>query len=446
MSEARAAMIGTLRAAHRGRTQALATAPETPPHAAPPPPESFDFSRLPRYEALRMQRAAADLLSIAPPFFRLHDGPPAAEQSIDGALRLNFAAYDYLGLNGHPEVIAAATEAMARHGVSAGASRLVGGERAVHRALEAALAEVYDAEAALAFVSGHATNVSVIATLLDRADLILTDQFAHNSITEGARLSGARRLVFPHNDLDWLEARLADLRGEARHVLIAVEGLYSMDGDSPDLARLIEIKTRHNAWLMVDEAHALGVLGATGRGIAEAQGIDPRAVEIWMGTLSKTLGACGGYVAGSRTLIDLLRFSAPGFVYSVGLAAPIAAAATAALGIMRREPDRVARVQANGARFRAAARAAGLDTGLGQGTAVAPVIIGHSARAALVSHLLCEAGISAFPIIHPAVPERQARLRFFLTARHTAEQIERTVATLAHLIAEADARLAALGG
>ncbi|MCL5777705.1 aminotransferase class I/II-fold pyridoxal phosphate-dependent enzyme [Limibaculum sp. FT325] len=446
MSEARAALISHLREAHRGRAGQRGAASADVPKDAPAPAAAFDFSTLPRYQAMTLHRAAADMLGMTSPFFRLHDGPPEPELAIDGAPRLNFASYNYLGLNGHPEVVAAAAEAMRTQGISACASRLVGGERPGHRALEAALAAVHGAESALAFVSGHATNVTTLATLVDREDLVLMDQLSHNSIGEGAKLSGSHRLVFPHNDYDWLDERLGQVRGQHRNVLIAVEGLYSMDGDSPDLARLVEIKDRHGAWLMVDEAHGLGVLGPTGRGIAEAQGIDPRRVEIWMGTLSKTLGACGGYIAGSQALIDILRFNAPGFVYSVGLAAPLAAAAAKALEIMLREPERVARLRANGQHFLAAARAAGLDTGHAQGTAVTPVILGHSMRAALASHLLHEAGISALPIIYPAVPEKLARLRFFVTSEHVPSQIDHAVATLARLIPEVDARLAALRG
>jgi 7-keto-8-aminopelargonate synthetase-like enzyme len=168
--------------------------------------------------------------------------------------------------------------------------------------------------------------VNVVAELVGAGDLILHDALIHNSVLVGARLSGAMRRAFPHNDFDALEAILAQMRDKARNVLIVVEGLYSMDGDTPDLARLADIKRRFGCWLMVDEAHALGVLGQSGRGSAEAQAFDAAAVDVWMGTLSKTLAACGGYVAGSAPLIDLLKCNAPGFVYSVGLAPPLAAA------------------------------------------------------------------------------------------------------------------------
>ncbi len=213
----------------------------------------------------------------------------------------------------------AAKQAVDRYGVSAGASRLVSGERPVHRDLEAALAAWHGAEDALVLVSGHATNVTLLGHLLGPQDAVLHDAAIHNSCLEGARLSGARRIAFPHNDWERAGQELAAIRGRHRHVLVVIEGHYSMDGDCPDLARFVDLARRHDAWLMVDEAHALGVLGATGRGIAEAQGVDPRGVDIWMGTLSKSLCAAGGYIAGPRELIAWLRHTLPGFVYSVGL-------------------------------------------------------------------------------------------------------------------------------
>jgi 8-amino-7-oxononanoate synthase len=224
-------------------------------------------------------------------------------------------------------------------------------------------------------------------------------------------------------------------------VLIVVEGLYSMDGDIPDLPRLAALRERYGFWLMVDEAHSLGVLGATGRGIAEESGVDPGQVDIWMGTLSKTLSGCGGYVAGSAALIQYLKFTAPGFVYSVGMPPPIAGAAIASLSVLEREPERVARLRANGARFVRAARAAGLDTGVSAGLAVVPVMVGDSLRAVHLANRLLERGVNALPIIHPAVPERSARVRFFITSEHSDEQIDRAVA----ITAEEHAALAQAG-
>jgi 7-keto-8-aminopelargonate synthetase-like enzyme len=204
-----------------------------------------------------------------------------------------------------------------------------------------------------------------------------------------------------------------------------------MDGDVPDLARFVEMARRHDALLMVDEAHSLGVLGAAGRGVFEQCGVAPGDVDIWMGTLSKTLSACGGYVAGRRALVDVLRHSAPGFVYSVGLAPPLAAAALESLRIMLAEPERVARLQANAALFLRLAREAGFDTGASAGLGIVPVILGSSVRAARMAAALFEAGVNVQPILYPVVPERSARLRFFLSAEHDAAMIGRTVAALA---------------
>jgi 8-amino-7-oxononanoate synthase len=350
---------------------------------------------------------------------------------------INFGSYNYLGLNGDPRVQAAAKAAIDRHGVSASASRMVSGERPVHGALEAALAAHYQAEAALVFVSGHATNVTVIGHMMGPRDLIVHDAAIHNSCTEGARLSGAKRVSFAHNDWRAAETALAEARRGARRALLVIEGHYSMDGDIPDLPRFIEIARRHDAWLMVDEAHALGVLGARGHGVHEHFGIDPNEVDIWMGTLSKTLSGCGGYIAGNHELIHWLKHSAPGFVYSVGLAPALAAAALASLAILQTEPARVARLQANTALFLQLARQAGFDTGTATAHAIVPVILGSSIAAARYSQKLLERGINVQPIVYPAVAEKAARLRFFLSSEHGEEDIRNTIAALIAIRAQA---------
>ena len=234
----------------------------------------------------------------------------ADTSSIDGRTLTNFSSYDYLGLNGHPDVVAAAKAAIDEFGTSVSASRLTAGERRVHRDLEERLARLHRAEDAVSFVSGHATNVSVIGGLLGPDDMVVTDALVHNSVVEGAKLSGAKRILCPHGDLEAFERALRLNRARQRRALIVVEGLYSMDGDVPDLASLVRLKQRYEAWLMVDEAHSIGVLGATGRGIAEEQNVDPDSVDIWMGTLSKALTATGGYIAGSQ-LIELLKLRRP---------------------------------------------------------------------------------------------------------------------------------------
>jgi 7-keto-8-aminopelargonate synthetase-like enzyme len=227
---------------------------------------------------------------------------------------------------------------------------------------------------------------------------------------------------------------LSELRGRHRRALIVVEGAYSADGDIPDLRRFIEIKQRHHAMLMVDEAHSLGVLGSTGRGVTEHWDVPARSVDILMGTLSKSLASCGGYIAGSAPLIEYLRYTAPGFVYSVGITPANAAAALEALRVLEREPSRVARMRENAERFARVAREAKLDVGEGSGSGVIPVIVGDSLRAVRASQRLFECGVNVQPMISPAVANDAARLRFFVSSEHTAQQIDHAVRLTAEIL------------
>ncbi len=407
-----------------GNSRARRRAIQNDPEAFP---ASQEFSELPAYTSIIKHRSIADRFNFTDPFYRCHDRSRGAIATIDGQDYVTFASYDYLGLNGHPDVVAAAKAAIDEHGTSVSASRIVAGERPLHRELEAALADLYETEDAVAFVSGHATNVSTISTLLDSSDLILYDELAHNSLLTGTKLSKATAFAFRHNDLDNLEHLLRTHRRASRNALIVVEGLYSMDGDIPDLPRLIELKQRYGAWLMVDEAHALGVLGARGRGLAEHFGVEPRHVDIWMGTLSKALAGCGGYIAGSYELVHTLKFRASGQVYSVGMSPPVAAAALAAIKLMNAEPERVARVRANGAHFLRAAKARGLDTVTSEGYAIIPIMVGDIIKAGRITDRMLARGVNVLPIIYPAVPLKAARLRFFITSSHSDEQIQSTV-------------------
>lgn len=391
---------------------------------------------LPAYREIATARAAARVLDLDSPFFRNITAGEGTQIEIDGRACVNFASYDYLSLNGGPAIAQAVREAVADRGVSATASRLVGGHHDYHRALEQDLASFLGTEDAVAFVSGFMTNHSVIRTLMGPKDLVMVDKAAHASIFEGIRSSGAAHVTFPHNDHAWLANRLAECRGQYDRVLIAIEGLYSMDGDCPDLARFVEVKRRFGAWLMVDEAHSIGTLGATGRGLCEAQGVAPEAVDIIVGTLSKALCSCGGVVAGSAELGTLMRHAAPGFVYSVGLSAPNAVAARTALGELRKAPERLSGLAARGAYFRAQAQAAGLDTGLSDGSPIVPVIIGDSIRATGISNALLARGFNVLPIISPAVPEKSARLRFFINFDHKESQIDRVVAVTREVLNE----------
>lgn len=391
------------------------------------------FDTLPAYQQVSIIREVSERMGIASPFFRVHEGVAGATTQINGQSYINFANYNYLGLAGDSVVSENAKAAIDQYGTSASASRMVAGERPIQRDLERALADLYEVDDCVAFVSGHATNVTTIGCLFGPGDLILHDALAHNSIVQGAQLSGAKRLNFPHNDWAALDALLTRVRRDYRRVLIAVEGIYSMDGDFPELERFIDIKRRHGAFLMVDEAHSLGVLGATGRGIREHFGLAGRDVDIWMGTFSKTLAGCGGYIAGEQALIDILRHLAPGFLYSVGLSPVLAASSLSALQRMLEEPQRIATLRERGRQFLETAREAGLNTGLSAGYSVVPVIVGSSLKAAQWANALFEKGINTQPIFYPAVEEKAARLRFFICSTHTPEQIAYTVATVAQL-------------
>jgi 8-amino-7-oxononanoate synthase len=394
------------------------------------PDEWTRFDMFPAYQQLRVLQTGAERLGIKSPFFRIHQGVPGRTTQVEERECLGFSSYNYLGLCGHPEVSEAAKAAIDLLGTSVCASRPVSGERALHRELEDAIARLYGVESCLTFVSGHATNVSTIGYLFGSDDLIVHDALIHNSAVVGSKLSGAARRTFPHNDLDSLDRLLTAERRQFQRVVIVVEGIYSMDGDYPDLPRLLEIKRRHKAFLMVDDAHALGVMGPTGKGIHEHFGIDGREVDIWMGTLSKALAACGGYIAGDAALVNHLKIAAPGFLYSVGMSPPIAAAARAALTIMEREPERVERLQHNGKLFLALATAAGIDCGTSTGLAVVPAITGSSSRAVRLTNDLLERGISAQPIIYPAVEEKAARVRFFMNSELTDDDIRFAVEQL----------------
>lgn len=384
---------------------------------------SQDFSELPGYTGIGKTRAVAERFDFSDPFYKTHEETMGAETWVQGKRYVNFASYDYLGLNRHPAVVEAAKAAIDQYGTSVSASRIVAGDIPLHGELERAIAETYGTEAAVVFVSGHATNVTTIGTLLDADDLVIYDELAHNSIIVGAKLSGASAFSFRHNDPEALERVLQRERPNHRNVLIVVEGLYSMDGDMPNLPAIIALKERYGAWLMVDEAHGLGVLGRRGLGSPEQWGIDARSVEIWMGTLSKTLAGCGGFITGSRVLIEMLRYRAAGLVYSVGMSPPVAAAALAALKLMHAEPERVTRLHENSQLFLAEAKKRGLDTLSSQGYAIVPVMVGDIIKAGRITDRMEQRGINVLPIIYPAVPLKAARLRFFIQSTHTPDQL-----------------------
>ncbi|UQX04858.1 aminotransferase class I/II-fold pyridoxal phosphate-dependent enzyme [Streptomyces sp. RerS4] len=385
-------------------------------------PEVADFEG--RLDAIA--KGAADF-----PYFRVHEGNVRDTTVIGGRTYLSFGSYNYLGISGHPAVNDAVHRAVDRYGTSVSASRVLSGERDLTVRLERALAGFLGVADCLTLVSGHATNVTAIGHLVGPGDLVLHDALAHDSILQGCTLSGAARRPFPHNDTGRLEHLLRLNRSRFRRVLIAVEGAYSMDGDLVDLPAVIDLKKRYGALLMVDEAHSIGTVGASGRGVGEFFGVDRSDVDLWMGTLSKAFASCGGYLAGSARMVRWLRHTLPGFVYSVGLTPANAAAALAATEVITAEPQRVETLARNADLFRALAASAGLATGSSADSPIVPCLLGDSARTLCVADGLFRRGVVADPIFHPAVEEGLSRLRFFLTSEHREDDIRRAVSILA---------------
>ncbi len=400
------------------------------------PRDYYEFERMPEYVQLNAQIASIQAQGGENPFFLAHEAVSNNWTQIQGRRLINYSGYNYLGMSGDPAVTEAAKAALDLYGTSVSASRIVSGTRPLHNELERDLAEFIGVEDSITFSSGHSTNVTVIGDLMKRGDLIVHDERAHNSVVSGALLSGADRRLFPHNDFEALDRMLDAMRRSYRRVLVVVEGVYSMDGDYPDLPRFIEVKDRHRAWLMIDEAHSIGTMGKGGRGMGQFFDIEPGEVEIWMGTLSKALGACGGYIGGSRSLIEYLRYTCSGVIYAVGLSPASAAAAQYVVQHLQENSERVNRLQARARYFLMLCKERGFNTGHSANTPIVPLILGSSIHALKAARLMHRRGISVQPIVYPAVGEEQARLRFFISALHTEAQLRTAVDTLATVLEE----------
>lgn len=390
------------------------------------------------YATKRFRLAGKAYLDLGDPFFAPID-ILRRDAQLTGRRFVSFANYDYLGLASHPMVKASAAAALDTLGIGALGSRLVGGERSTHHNLEAALAKFIGVEEALTLVSGYLTNVTTISHILGSHDALFIDELSHNSIVSGAKGTAAETIAFRHNDLDHLDFLLRDKRANYRNALIVAEGLYSMDGDVADLAGLVEIKERRKAWLLIDEAHSIGVLGSEGRGLWEHAGVDPQQIDLIIGTLSKTLCSCGGFVAGKKAVIDWLRYTLPGFVYSVGLSPVISAAAECALQLMQQETWRIERLRHNAELFVDLAHDAGLDTGPAIGRGVVPILFSDSLDTLAASSHLMDHGYYVPPIIQIGVPKDQPRLRFFISALHTEAEIRGVMELLAKRSAQREA-------
>jgi len=396
---------------------------------------TFDEELKQRIEAIRTEGLYRELRRI--------DSPQTPHIQHEGAPFLNFSSNDYLGLANHPGLKEAAREAIAEFGTGAGASRLICGSLAPHHVLEETLAQFKGTEAALSFSSGYATTIGAITALIDKADIIILDKLVHASIVDAARLSGAKLRVFPHNDLEalkrilrWANHSPKQREGGSRTMhhtsrpLIVTESVFSMDGDLALLREIIELKDKYGAWLMLDEAHATGLYGQHRRGLAEAYELAER-VEIQMGTLGKALGASGGYICGSRVLIDLLINRARSFIFSTAPPPASAAAATAAIRLVQSSEGEERRV-------RLWSRVDRLKTGLVGGkwelpvirSAIIPLIVGAEERALEMAARLKSAGIFVPAIRYPTVARGQARLRVTVSASHSAADLEKLIAAL----------------
>jgi glycine C-acetyltransferase len=332
-----------------------------------------------------------------------------------------YASYSYLGLIGHPRINAAAKAAIDKFGTGTNGVRLLAGTLTVHSELEETIAAFKHSEAAVTYSSGYVTNLTVLSTLMGRGDYVISDKLNHASIVDGCLMSGAEFRRFKHNDMAELESRLKQVPGDVTKLVVA-DAVFSMDGDVLDLPRTVELCRKYNAWLMVDEAHSVGVLGKTGRGIEEHFGLDD-VVDIKMGTLSKTIPSVGGYVAGKKELVQFLRHASRAFIFSAALPPAQAAAASEAFKVILDEPWRIEKVNANGNQFIKGLKNAGFDTLLTT-TAIVPVLCGSDDRAYKLTQVCQYRDLFVLPVVSPAVPEGLARLRATVTAAHEPKEIE----------------------
>jgi glycine C-acetyltransferase len=339
-----------------------------------------------------------------------------------------YASYSYLGLLGHPRIAAAAKKAVDQFGTGTHGVRLLAGTLTLHRELEAAIAAFKETEDAVTFSSGYVTNLAIISTLLGRRDVVIGDKLNHASIVDGCLQSGAKFWRFRHNDTRDLE-RLLRRAPRSASKLVAVDAVFSMDGDIIDLPAVVSLCRRYGAWLMVDEAHSLGVLGQHGHGIEEHFGLRD-AIDLKMGTFSKAIPSVGGYVAGRKDLISYLRHSARPYIFSAALPPPQAAAAKEALALITEEPERVERLHQNSGLFLSGLKSEGFDTMFSQ-TAIVPILCGEDDRAFEMTRACHELGMFVLPVVSPAVPEGSARLRATVTAAHEPAEIERAMELLA---------------
>src|SRR6184192_4243860 len=364
---------------------------------------------------------------------RVLEDPQAPECTFDGKRVINLASNNYLGLTTHPKLREAALEATRKYGVGSGAVRTIAGTMKIHMELEEKIARFKNVEACVVFQSGFAANAGTVSAVLGKEDFIISDQLNHASIIDGARLSRAKILVFEHKDIAQAEEKLASVKNEPGHKLLITDGVFSMDGDIGPLPALCDLAEKYGAIMMVDDAHASGVLGRNGRGTIDHFNVHGR-VDVQVGTLSKAIGALGGYVCGSRDLIDFLYHRARPFLFSTSHPPSVAATCIAAFEVLEQEPERIEKLWENTRYFKKELGSLGFNIGghttPASETPITPIIVGDGARAMEFSRELFKDGVMATGIAFPIVEEGKARIRTIMTATHTRPQLDQALETL----------------
>jgi len=357
-------------------------------------------------------------------YLRSIDGASGARVTIDGREMLMFASYNYLGLITHPKIKKAAIEAIEKYGTGAAGVRLLAGTTKIHEKLEETIAKFKGAEDAVTYSSGYVTNLAAISTLCGRGDLVIIDKLDHASIIDGCILSGANHRTYLHNNMESLEKILAN-SGSYTNKLIVVDAVYSMDGDVSNLPEISHLAKKYNAKVMVDEAHSIGVLGKTGHGIEEHFGLKG-AVDIHMGTLSKTIPSIGGYLAGNKDLISYLKHNSRPFIFSASLPPVSAATAVACFEVIESEPERIVNLQKNIKQFRDGLNSMGYDT-MGSTTSIVPILVGEEEDTLKLCQIVNDEGIFICPILFPAIPKDTNRLRAHVLTTHTSQDIDKAL-------------------
>lgn len=348
-----------------------------------------------------------------------------AKVRVNGRVMGMYASYSYLGLVGHPRINEAAKKAVDKFGTGTNGVRTLAGTLTIHNELEETISNFKHTESAITYTSGYVTNLTVISTLMGRGDYVFSDKINHASIVDGCLMSGAEFRRFRHNDMAHLEGLLKNAPADVSKLVIA-DSVFSMDGDIIDLPTMVNLCHKYNAWLMIDEAHSVGVLGKTGRGIEEHFGMDSNTIDIKMGTLSKTIPSVGGYVAGKKELIDFLRHGSRAYIFSAALPPAQAAAANEAFKVILDEPERIERLNQNTKQFIGGLKNMGFDTLLTE-TAIVPVLCGTDDKAFELTKRCQEDDVFVLPVVSPAVQEGLSRLRATVTAAHEPAEIERAM-------------------